>query len=88
METSYLKAHPLGNRYPEWMPNLHSHHSQDSTQAVPLYDKTKMTDIAKSKKSDSNMKKKCLKMMTHRTLGVQGGTAEKCGGTERVNEGW
>ena len=22
METSYLKAHPFVNRYPEWMPNL------------------------------------------------------------------
>ena len=22
METSYLKAHPFGNRYPEWMPSL------------------------------------------------------------------
>ena len=24
METSYLKAHPFGNCYPEWMPNLPS----------------------------------------------------------------
>ena len=30
METSYLKAHPLGNRYPEWTPNLRSDRSQDS----------------------------------------------------------
>ena len=30
METSYLKAHPFGNRYPEWTPNLHSARSQDS----------------------------------------------------------
>ena len=28
METSYLKAHPFGNRYPGWMPNLHSDHLQ------------------------------------------------------------
>ena len=30
METSYLKAHPLRNRYPEWTPNHHSDRSQDS----------------------------------------------------------
>ena len=30
METFYLKAHPLGDRYPEWTPNLHSDRSQDS----------------------------------------------------------
>ena len=30
METSYLKAHPFGNRYPEWMPNLPSDRGQDS----------------------------------------------------------
>ena len=29
MEISYLKAHPFGNRYPEWMPNLHSDRGQD-----------------------------------------------------------
>ena len=29
MEISYLKAHPFGNRYPEWMPNLPSDYSQD-----------------------------------------------------------
>ena len=31
IETSYLKAHPFGNRYPEWMPNLHSDGGQDSS---------------------------------------------------------
>ena len=30
METSYLKDYPLGNHYPEWTPNLHADHSQDS----------------------------------------------------------
>ena len=30
METSYLKANPLGDRYLEWTPNLHSDRSQDS----------------------------------------------------------
>ena len=30
METSYLKAHLFGNRYPEWMPNLPSDRGQDS----------------------------------------------------------
>ena len=30
METSYLKAHPFGNRYPDWMPNLHLDCGQDS----------------------------------------------------------
>ena len=34
METSYLKVHQFGNRYPEWMPNLHSNRGQ---QGVPLY---------------------------------------------------
>ena len=34
METSYLKAHPFENRYPEWMPNLHSNRSQDSNQCA------------------------------------------------------
>ena len=29
-ETSYMKAHPLEDRYPEWTPNLHSDRSQDS----------------------------------------------------------
>ena len=29
METSYLKAHPFGSHYPEWMPNLHSDRGQD-----------------------------------------------------------
>ena len=29
-ETSYLKTHPLRNRYPEWTPNLHPDRSQDS----------------------------------------------------------
>ena len=30
METSNLKAHPFGNRYPEWMPNLPLNRGQDS----------------------------------------------------------
>ena len=30
METSYLKAHPLGDRYPEWTPKLPSDRNQDS----------------------------------------------------------
>ena len=30
METSYLKAHPFGNRYLEWKPNLSSDRGQDS----------------------------------------------------------
>ena len=30
METSYLKAHPLEGRYPEWTPNFHSDRSQYS----------------------------------------------------------
>ena len=30
MEASYLKAHPLWDRYPEWTPNLHSDRSQYS----------------------------------------------------------
>ena len=29
METSYLKAHRFGNRYPEWTPNLYSDRGQD-----------------------------------------------------------
>ena len=48
METSYLKVRPLGNRYPEWTPNLLSDRSQDwnpcargsqglQSTAVPLY---------------------------------------------------
>ena len=28
-ETSYLKVHPFGNCYPEWMPNLNSDCGQD-----------------------------------------------------------
>ena len=34
METSYLKAHQLGNRYPEWMPNLHSDCGSTVPQSV------------------------------------------------------
>ena len=35
METSYLKAHPLEDRYPEWTPNLHSDRSlQDWNQCA------------------------------------------------------
>ena len=30
METSYQKAHPFGNRYPEWRPNNPSDNGQDS----------------------------------------------------------
>ena len=30
MKTSYLKAHPLWNRYPEWTPNFHSDRSRYS----------------------------------------------------------
>ena len=42
MEASYLKAHPFWNRYPEWMPNLHSDRvlgdpKTPKAQAVPLY---------------------------------------------------
>ena len=45
IEISYLKAHPSGNRYPEWMPNLHSDPATrefgdpkaTKAQAVPLY---------------------------------------------------
>ena len=33
-ETSYLKAHPFGNRYPEWIPNLHSDCGQDSNMCT------------------------------------------------------
>ena len=28
METPYLKAHPLGNHYPKWTPDLHLDRSQ------------------------------------------------------------
>ena len=34
METSYLKAHPFGNRYSEWMPNLHSDCCWDSNSCA------------------------------------------------------
>ena len=30
METSYLKAHPFWNRYPEWIPNLHPDRGEHS----------------------------------------------------------
>ena len=34
METSYLKAHPLGNHYPEWIPNLHLTVARIQTHAL------------------------------------------------------
>ena len=34
MEVSYLKAHPLEGRYPEWTPNFHSDRSQYSNQCA------------------------------------------------------
>ena len=37
METSYLKAHSLWDRYPEWTPNLYSDRSQDSNPCASGY---------------------------------------------------
>ena len=34
MEGSYLKAHPLEGRYPEWTPNFHSDRSQYLNRAL------------------------------------------------------
>ena len=35
METSYLKAHPLEGRYPEWTASFHSDRSQYSNLCAP-----------------------------------------------------
>ena len=34
METSYLKAHPFGDHYPEWMPNLPLGCDQDTNSSA------------------------------------------------------
>ena len=34
METSYLRVHLFGNRYPEWMPSLPSNRGQDSNPCI------------------------------------------------------
>ena len=34
MDTSNLKANPFADHNPEWMPNLHSDHGQDSNQCA------------------------------------------------------
>ena len=52
MGTSYLRAHPFGNRYPEWMSNLHSDRGQDSnqcargSQGLPTHNRFHCTTVA------------------------------------------